>query len=101
MKPSLVFRIQRFVYFLFKGRRLAWHHWYPNYHGYIYRGQIYQARRFLHSGKHQYHVRFYDDGLVTGHFEITPEYDVSDHLSGVDLRTLFPAEAERLKGQLE
>jgi len=123
MHPSLIFRIHRFIYFLLKGigRRESEHYlftldepitdfvlytklagcgWTPNYLGYVYRGQIYQCRRIVHYGQHQYHVRFYAEGdrtRVTGHFETAPEWDVSDHLAGVDLRTMNEREAARLK----
>jgi hypothetical protein len=79
---------------------LADHGWQPNYMGYIYKGQIYQCRRLLHLGKHQYHVRCYSDGKVTGHFEIAPEWDTGDHLTGVDLRTMTITEAETLRSQV-
>ncbi len=121
-QPSLIFKIQRFIRFMLQGvgkkeqehhlftlpgrwtdyglyMTLAEHGWQPNYLGYTYKGQIYQCRRLV-GGKHQYHVRFYDDGKATGHMEIAPEYDTSDHLSGVDLRTMNASEIEELRGQL-
>ena len=120
MKPSIIFRVQRFIKFILKGVgkkeqehylftfpdkstdlelyvRLAGCGWTPNYMGYPYKGQIYQCRRLLKAGKYQLHVRIYRDGTVTGHFEITPEWDTSDHLSGVDLRTMNKFESLRLK----
>ena len=120
MKPSLIFRIQRYLYFLLKGigkretehylftldeplsdfelyQRLADTGWTPNIFGYIYAGQIYQCRRLLHQGKHQLHVRCYDDGRITGHFEISPEFDEQAHLKGIDLRTMNERESDRLK----
>jgi len=122
-QPSLIFRIQRFIYFLLKGvgkretehylftlegplnelelyQRLADTGWTPNYFGYIYSGQIYQCRRLLHRGKHQLHVRCYDDGRITGHFEISPEFNEKQHLAGVDLRTMNSREAQRLKDDI-
>lgn len=119
-KPSLFFRISRWIYFILKGvgdkeeehylftldeplsdfelyTHLADVGWHPNYTGYSYKGQIYQCRRLLHGGKHQYHVRCYDDGKVTGHFEIAVEWDEKQHLKGVDLRTMNEREATRLK----
>ena len=119
-QPSLFFRISRWLYFLLKGlgkketehflfyldvklsafefyQRLADTGWTPNYVGYIYSGQIYQCRRLLHRGKHQLHVRCYDDGKITGHFEISPEFDEKQHLKGIDLRTMNEREAKRLK----
>lgn len=123
MSLSLIFRIQRWIYFLLKGVgkkeqehflfklprpwsdvelycTLANYGWQPNYMGYAYKGQVYQCRRLVDYGKHQYHVRFYS-GQVTGHFEIAQEWDTSDHLSGVDLRTMTRDEAEELRRQLE
>lgn len=124
MKVSLIFRAQRFASFLLKGvgkkerehylftlpgswldfvfyMTLANYGWTPNYMGYVYKYQIYQCRRLIGSGKYQYHVRFYEDGTVTGHFEIAPEWDVSDHLTGVSLRTMNKEEMRKLKQQLE
>jgi len=122
-KPSIIFRITRFIHFLLKGigkkeeehylftmpetmigeylfSLLADHGWQPNYMGYVYKGQVYQCRKLVDHGEHQYHARFYDDGVVTGHLEVSPEYDTGDHLAGVDLRTMTPLEAEELKSQL-
>lgn len=120
MRVSIIFRIQRWIHFLHKGigkkeqehylftlaedmsdfdfyTNLAATGWTPNYMGYIYKHQIYQCRRLLKAGKYQLHVRCYDTGKITGHFEVTPEWDASDHISGVDLRTMNKDEAERLK----
>jgi hypothetical protein len=123
MKPSLIFRISRFIRFLLTGlgkletehylftlsepmsdvdlyAALAAYDWQPNYIGFIYRRQVYQCRRLVHHGKHQYHVRCYEDGKVTGHFEIAPEYDSGAHLTGVDLRTMNEQEAARLSDDI-
>jgi hypothetical protein len=122
-QPSLFFRIHRWLYFLLKGvgkketehylftlkypstdfelyQRLADCGWQPNVFGYIYSGQIYQCRKLLHRGKHQYHVRCYDNGIVTGHFEVSYEWDEKQHLAGVDLRTMTKREADRLKDDI-
>ena len=126
MKGSLLFRINRWLYFLLKGigkretehylftisdhRRIDAFHlfcqlapftWQPNYMGYAYKGQIHQCRRLIFGGHYQYHLRFYDDGKVTGHLETSPEYDVSDHLSGAGLRTMNEDEINELRLQLE
>ena len=121
---SSIFRLKRWFYFLLKGvgKKEKEHHLFllpspsdapdiyrktsdagyqPNYLGYVYRGQVYQCRRLVNRGKHQYHLRFYDTGEVTGHYELAPEIDVSDHLSGVDLRTMNKAEAEEIRRLLE
>lgn len=124
MKPSIIFRIQRFIHFLLQGigkretehylfnlpkpmtdielyKILSWYGWQPNYMGYVYKGQVYQCRRLINGGKYQYHLRFYEDGKVTGHVEMSPEYDTSNHLSGVGLRTMSKPEIDRLKRDLE
>ena len=123
MKPSLIFRISRFIRFLLSGlgkletkhylftlsepmsdvelyTALATCGWQPNYIGFIYRGQVYQCRRLIHRGKHQYHIRCYEDGKVTGHFEIAPEYDSGAHLAGEDLRTMNEQEVTRLSDDI-
>ncbi len=120
---SLIFRIQRFIRFLLKGVgrleneqflfRLHQEHtdfeiysiladagWTPNYMGYIYKHQLYQARKLLDRGEHQYHVRFYgrqEHNKVTGHFEVTPEWSEKAHLGGVDLRTMNKEESTELR----
>jgi hypothetical protein len=119
MKVSLLFRISRFIRFVLMGlgRKETEHYlftlsepmsdielysalaacgWQPNYVGYVYKGEIYQCRRLVHRGRHQYHVRCYQDGRLTGHFEVAPEYDTAEHLAGVDLRTMNGEEAQRL-----
>lgn len=75
---------------------LADYGWQPNYIGLIYPGQVYQGRKLLGHGEYQYHVRTYDDGQVTGHFEVTPEWDLKRHLAGADLRTMTPQESDEL-----
>ena len=123
MKPSLIFRISRLIRFMLTGLgKLETEHylftlsepmsdvqlysalaacgWQPNYIGFIYRGQVYQCRRLVHRGKHQYHVRCYQDGKVTGHFELAPEYDSRAHLAGVELRTMNEQEAARLRDDI-
>ena len=123
MKGSMLFRLNRFISFILKGigkkenehylftirdtpdafdiyRTLADWYWQPNNLGFIYRKQIYQCRQIVDKGRHQYHLRFYDDGKVTGHFEIAPEWDVSDHLNGKDLRVMDAREVKTLKRRL-
>ena len=123
MKASLIFRIQRWLRFILQGvgkrenehylftletpltdfelySHLADPGWQPNYMGYVYKGQIYQCRRLVDKGRHQYHVRCYDGGKVTGHFEVSPEQDERLHLRGADLRTMDKHEAEGLKNTI-
>lgn len=124
-KPSLFFRISRWMYFILKGvgkmenehylftlseplsdtavcLRLAKQGWQPNLLGYSHRGQIYQCRKVsVHDDTLcQLHVRVYDDGKVTGHFEVAPEWDEKSHLRGVKLRTMNRREAQRLKDDI-
>ena len=119
-KLSLLFRLNRFIYFLVKGvgrlekehfiftlkeplddftlyRMLAGHNFQPNVFGFVYRGQIYQCRQLVDGGMHQYHLRFYDDGRCTGHWELSPEWDTGQHLQGKDLRDLTEPEIYSLR----
>jgi hypothetical protein len=125
-RPGLAFRLKRWVTFLLQGMgrkekehylfalstaldsftifdRLARRGWQPNIFGYVYRHQVYQARRLV-SGRHQYHIRFYRHGSrlwVTGHFETTAEWSTRRHLAGKDLRTMDKTEAVELAAGLE
>ena len=127
-KKPVLFKLTRFFSFLFKGigklekkrfylftmssanpmdffvfTKLSNYHYQPNYLGYVYRGQIYQMRQIVNSGQHQYHLRFYNDEgklRVTGHYELTPEWDASDHLAGKDLRGLTKTEREEIRKAL-
>lgn len=122
-KLSLLFRMQRWINFILRGigkketehflfklkilmedwelyMVLANYGWTPNYMGYSYRGQLYQCRRLADHGLHQYHVRLYDDGTVTGHYEVAPEWSEKDHLGGTDLRTMDKVEADVLRANI-
>ena len=59
------------------------------------RGQIYTAR-YLVDHDYQIHIRIYDDGRLTGHFETRTEHP-SDHLIGVGYRPLNPMECKKLR----
>lgn len=125
-KASLIFRIQRWIYFLLKGvgkrekehylftlneplsdfelyQRLADAGWTPNYMGFAYKGQQFQARKLLNRGREQLHVRFYDDCRVTGHKEVSPEFSERLHLHPEpgDLRTMNEEEKLELWSILE
>jgi len=51
----------------------------------------------VNQGRCQYHVRCYDNGKVTGHYELAPEWSAGEHLSGDELRTMNEDEVRRLK----
>ena len=64
-----------------------------------YRGQIYTMRKVV-PPRHQYHLRFYKNGNVSGHFEVDNLQFPLEHLDGVDLRPLSSEEKEALKAEL-
>ena len=64
-----------------------------------YRGQIYTMRKVV-PPRHQYHLRFYKNGDVSGHFEVDNLQFPLEHLDGVDLRPLSSEEEEALKAEL-
>jgi len=61
-----------------------------------YKGQVYTVRKLLDLD-HQIHLRIYKDGTVTGHYELRPEH-ATEHLKGIELRKLEPAEIEEVRG---
>ena len=65
-----------------------------------YKGQIYTMLKFI-SPRHQYHLRFYKNGDVSGHFEVDNLQFPLEHLDGVDLRRLNAEEIAELKTELE
>ena len=64
-----------------------------------YKGQIYTMRK-LAPPRHQYHIRFYKNGNVSGHFEVDNLQFPLEHLDGVDLRPFSIAEVAALKKDL-
>ncbi|GAI64112.1 unnamed protein product, partial [marine sediment metagenome] len=64
-----------------------------------YKGQIYTMRRVVPT-RHQYHLRFYKNGGVSGHFEVDNLQFPLEHLDGVDLRPLNNEEIAALKKEL-
>ncbi|MBA7572768.1 hypothetical protein ES708_14554 [subsurface metagenome] len=64
-----------------------------------YKGQIYTMRRVV-PPRHQYHLRFYKNGNVSGHFEVDNLQFPLEHLDGVDLRPLSNEERSTLKKEL-
>lgn len=75
--------------------RLWPHDWGYNTTSTTYRGQIFTVKK-LAPPKHQYHLRFYKDGVVTGHFEVDCINFPLEHLDGVDLRPLNEQEKQEI-----
>lgn len=63
-----------------------------------YKGQLYNVRKIV--GDYQIHLRIYDSGWLTGHFELKTEHP-SDHLAGVGYRLLYPEEKETIIAMLK
>ena len=51
--------------------------------------------------RHQYHLRFYKNGDVSGHFEVGNLQFPLEHIDGVDLRPFNDEETATLKAELE
>ena len=64
-----------------------------------HKGQIFTVRKVV-PPRYQYHLRFYKDGAVSGHFEVDPIQFPLEHLDGVDLRGLNEEETSEIKSQL-
>jgi len=60
-----------------------------------YHHQTFTVRKPIPPG-HQIHLRFYENGDVTGHFEVDPNIFPLEHIDRVDLRTLKPEEIEKI-----
>jgi len=75
-------------------KMLEGHSYYYNCLSTTYRKQIYTVRKLVDIN-HQYHLRFYKDGWVSGHYELRPEHPL-EHLDGVELRSLNEQEKEEL-----
>jgi len=73
--------------------------WGYNTLSHTYKGQIYTLRKVV-SPRHQYHLRFYKNGNVSGHFEVDNLRFPMEHLDGVDLRPLDNEEIAALKTKL-
>lgn len=43
------------------------------------------SMRKIHEERFQYHIRFYRDGRITGHYELMPELHTIQHLREVGL----------------
>ena len=64
-----------------------------------YKRQIYTMRKPV-PPRHQYHIRFYKNGDVSGHFEVDNLQFPLEHLDGVELRRFSNAEIAALKAEL-
>lgn len=79
---------------------LLWFHgWGYNTLSHTYKGQIFTCRK-LDPPRHQWHLRFYSNGDISGHYEVDPFVFPLEHIDGVDLRSLNEGEIFKLKGQL-
>ena len=81
-------------------QRLWEHGWGYNAISTTYKKQIFTVRK-VEPPRHQYHLRFYKNGAVSGHFEVDPIQFPLEHLDGVDLRHLTEEEKAEIKSQLE
>ena len=61
-----------------------------------YKKQIYTVRKLVDLD-HQYHLRFYSDGWVSGHYELRPDSHPLEHLDGVELRSLTSEERQQIQ----
>ena len=68
-----------------------------NLFSHTFKGQIATVRKLDRGGKHQYHLRYYSDGGVTGHFETDYFVYQREHLAGKDLRKLKPREIREVR----
>lgn len=68
-----------------------------NTFSHAFRGQIWTARRLDPDGRHQYHLRYYQDGWVTGHWEVDWAIDPRAHNKSSDISSLTTEELKELK----
>lgn len=73
--------------------------WGYNAMSHTYYGQIFTVRKQV-PPRHQYHLRFYLGGKVSGHYEIDPVQFLLEHLDGVELRSLTEKEILVIREQL-
>jgi len=73
--------------------RLWEHGWGYNVMSTTYRGQIFTVRKLV-PPRHQFHLRFYKNGGVSGHFEVDNLQFPLEHLDSVDLRRLSEHEKQ-------
>lgn len=80
--------------------RLMPSHYYYNALSTTYKKQVYTVRKLVDLN-HQYHLRFYSDGWVSGHYELRPDSHPLEHLDGCELRSLLPDEIEEIRQVLK
>jgi len=68
-----------------------------NTFSHAFKGQIWTVRRLDPDGRHQYHLRYYKDGWVTGHWEVDWAVDATAHNKSSDIRKLTREEIRELK----
>ena len=73
--------------------------WGFNALSHTFRHQLYTMRKPV-PPRHQYHLRFFDDGRIEGHFEVDPFIFLAEHSDGVDLRAFNPVETNALYDML-
>jgi hypothetical protein len=73
--------------------------WGYNVMSVTYKKQIYTMRKLV-PPRHQYHIRFYKNGDVSGHFEVDNIQFPLEHLDGIDLRPFNDEEKATLKSEL-
>ena len=71
-----------------------------NLFGITYKGMIYQCRSLDPDGIHIFHVRYFEDGKVTGHWEVDYYVDVISHNQSKDLRPLTKNETAKIQWDL-
>ena len=103
-----ILKDDRREYYLFRLRRpvnelqsrLSKYGWQPNPKGYVYEGQIGQWRRIINNGRNEHHIRLYSDGVITGHFSLTPERGFLRHLFAIGSRSMTEKEVNQLISEL-
>ena len=68
-----------------------------NLFSHTFKGQIATVRKLDKDGRHQYHLRYYQDGICSGHFETDYFVYQREHLAGKDLRKLKPREIREVR----
>ena len=71
-----------------------------NTFSHAFKGQIWTARRLDPDGIHQYHLRYYKDGTVTGHWEVDWAIDPTAHNKSSNISDLTQEEIKELKNIL-
>ena len=69
--------------------------------GIAYKGMVYQCQRLDPDGIHMFHVRYFENGQVTGHYEIDYFVDTASHNKSIDLRKFTNNEIMILEKKLK